>query len=648
MNFKKVICTFIFTVLVLFPSYINAAEVEVTTKEELVEAVTVSGNVIKLMNDIDLDQVITINNGQTLTLNLNGNDINITEAGKYIALHHGNLNIIGEGTIVEKQPYFSPIVIKGSTDSSASNYTTLTVGKDVTLTGWAGVMIDKYSSAAPKAYGVTVNIYGTLNGVDDIYDSTGASIYLNGSISDKTNYPIINLDGAKLLSTKGTGIYGAGYAKWNIKNTTIDAVGFGIGTKSGIYDIKGSTIIAKGEKADGVYNANGIGVTGAALQVESNSGYAGGLEINIEDSKLESKQGNAFYHYFAAKTEGEKVESSLLKFNTTSTEFIGGMEFVEKDDITIEGGKFTVDVSDYLKETYKLIKEGNMYVVNNYETEVVNKEKLSVKVDGKEVVNHIKPGSTVTLDVELDNNTYIKEIKVTKINDENTTVTVKNNSFVMPEYGVKIYIKTEECANKTGKVVELFNSPKVDSIVKLDENTTKEMTRKMENTSSNINSIDFEQLNVSDADLVEIEYNITLTKYDLENNVLAFVIKPYYKVSGEDANIIPNSAIKGVVKVNVPVPNSIKDTHVKVRHYNEEEKLIDEKIYEIKIDENGNKYITIETNSFSRFELSFYTPVQEKNPQTGDNIVYFIVASIISVLTISVVIPKNNSRKIKG
>lgn len=104
MNFKKVMSTLMTTVLVLIPSFINAAEVEVSTKNELVEAIKVSGNEIKLLNDIDVDTVLTIDAGQSLTLNLNGHDINFTTVNNYISLKKGNLNITGKGTIIEKQP----------------------------------------------------------------------------------------------------------------------------------------------------------------------------------------------------------------------------------------------------------------------------------------------------------------------------------------------------------------------------------------------------------------------------------------------------------------------------------------------------------------------------------------------------------------
>lgn len=56
-------------------------------------------------------------------------------------------------------------------------------------------------------------------------------------------------------------------------------------------------------------------------------------------------------------------------------------------------------------------------------------------------------------------------------------------------------------------------------------------------------------------------------------------------------------------------------------------KLLDEKAYKIKT-ENEKKYITIETNSFSTFELEFYTPLSVSNPKTLDTL-----PSMIAILS---------------
>ena len=83
------------------------------------------------------------------------------------------------------------------------------------------------------------------------------------------------------------------------------------------------------------------------------------------------------------------------------------------------------------------------------------------------------------------------------------------------------------------------------------------------------------------------------------------------------------------VKIKVAVPNEITFTHAKVVHKNGET-VIDTKEYEIK-EENGQKYIEIETESFSTFEVSFYTPAKVENPNTVDGILVYTSVALMSL-----------------
>lgn len=71
------------------------------------------------------------------------------------------------------------------------------------------------------------------------------------------------------------------------------------------------------------------------------------------------------------------------------------------------------------------------------------------------------------------------------------------------------------------------------------------------------------------------------------------------------------------------------------------DKVIDERTYEIETDKYENKYIVIETESFSEFEASFYTPVFA-NPQTGDNVIYYAVLLLMFLLSLSIVVVKKH------
>ena len=701
-KFKKIIFTFLFALLMV--PVLNAQNVK--TEQELQDAVKVDGTIV-LDNDIEVANSLRISDGQNITLDLNGNNITFITEGNSIYLYHGTLNIIGKGVLKEQLPYFSPIIVKGSENVSDVNYTTLTVGKDVTLDGFYGLMLDQFSGrqGKPYAYGVNVTVYGKLVGEMDS-SGAGAGLYLNGSVQHKENYPVINLVGATIESTITGGIYAAGYAKWNITDSKIIGTDYGIGTKSGIFNIKNTTIRTTGEAQEGTYNGNGINGTGAALQIESNNGYAGNISISIKDSKFESVNGNAFYHYFAAKDSSQVVQNSLLDLTIDGVDFKGGVKFVDKDNVRVLSGTFsTEDIKDYLVNGYKLVKVNNSYVVSNVEvtenvllngksnvtyiksgTEVTistipnkfiekitvttasnkevtiednkfimpeemvnikatlknlygvlftaneNVEDVKYTVDGKEV-DFIMAGETVTIDYTIKENYVLKAIKVINL-ETGKEVVVKNNTFVMPEGTVEVELVVEE----KGEIKEVVKA------IEVSEDIDKTIVEDIINTNvdnSNtglLESVDNSKLNgVTETDKVEVFINAILESYDKTTNTLVFNIKPYYTINGVNKGIIPNEILTKSIKIELPIPSNITDTHVKVVHKSGD-KIIDTKIYEIKT-RDGKKYITIETESFSTFELNFYTPNNNvENPQTGDNIMFYVGTLIISLLGISAIV----------
>ena len=110
--------------------------------------------------------------------------------------------------------------------------------------------------------------------------------------------------------------------------------------------------------------------------------------------------------------------------------------------------------------------------------------------------------------------------------------------------------------------------------------------------------------------------------------------KEFEKVSPEEKTI--DEALNGgKIRINLPIPSSVKDTHAKVKHISNGN-VIDEKEYEINKTEDGKKYITIETTSFSTFEISYFT-AKNLNPQTGDNVMTYVIMLLGSVLTIGTI-----------
>lgn len=182
----------------------------------------------------------------------------------------GSINLSGKGTIKETMPYYGAIVLEGSNNSNDKNYSTINVGSDVTLEGWSGIFIDHHDK---KAYGILINMNGSINAINDIDGGEWAGIYVNGNIQHENNSPVINLSNTAKITSTGDGIYAAGYATYNINGAYITGVQTGLGIKSGIFNILDATIIGTGEdKTPTSGNNNGINasnISGALLKIVS-------------------------------------------------------------------------------------------------------------------------------------------------------------------------------------------------------------------------------------------------------------------------------------------------------------------------------------------------------------------------------------------
>ena len=148
-------------------------------------------------------------------MDLNGHNIGFA-ANNCFQVYGGELNVTGTGTIYEESPYYSPIMMYGSNEDIA-DYSVVTIGENVTSKGWSGLFIDQNGDAN---YGMKANVYGTLVSVLDRTGAAGHGLYVNGSITNQSNCPVITLDGATIDSS-GNGMYLAGYADTTIKDSTI-------------------------------------------------------------------------------------------------------------------------------------------------------------------------------------------------------------------------------------------------------------------------------------------------------------------------------------------------------------------------------------------------------------------------------------------
>lgn len=498
-KFKRLVLTTLLLVIILVPTKTFALEfTEVKDAEALISALE-EGKNIKLTSDIlGVDKTLLIN--KEITIDLNGNNISFTKNNSFEVIG-GNLTLTGKGTVKEEVPYYGAVMLRGSSNKDDINYSTLTVEKDVTLEGWSPIFINQLNGVnkVKDSYGVTVNLYGTLNGVADSTGDRGHGIYVNGNIQHKENYPVINIyDGAK-ITTPGDGIYAAGYAKWNIEGATINGA-IGIGAKSGIFNLKNVYIKATDPYMDPKYWGNGIYSNGAAIQIESNNGYAGAIEITIDGGKYESVNAYAIHHYLASKN-GENINNSLENLTIKNGTFIGGkdniaIDVVDGEKIAITGGTYSSSVAKYITDEYVESKLENNYVVAKKEV-TVDTPSIDITKPVEEVTVGVKENKDLNdtlkealkdskIDVSDINATILVEIinqKETEVSEEasksiNDLTKENSNIKLLSFFDITLAVKNNITGEALGNLTELnkkitFNMALPETITKVEEGYTR-------------------------------------------------------------------------------------------------------------------------------------------------------------------------------
>ena len=359
---------------------------------------------IVLDANIEVNQALVID--RDLVLNLGGFTLSSAATNiRLLDIKEGTVNLTGTGTILTTGAGGVPVRVYGSDDPAATNYTVVTVGKDVTLKTTIddvyGIFVSFYPAtddtpAIPHAYGVVINIDGTIDAAN--------GPYVNGTIKDtEGNVPVININDGATITANGSGggaIYAAGYAKWNIGAATLTGES-GLVIKSGDVNLTNTTVIADGVEADPNPYGDGFNGTGAAIQVEQNSAYAGKVDININGGSYTSENSNAILSYTNNQPEDlQQFENLTINGGTfTAAEGQPAINFIQPEDteatgsvddksiVSIKSGEFSSDVSDYLAS------DSNIEQAEDGSWVVSTPEEVPPVDDGKGEVNPEAPNS---------------------------------------------------------------------------------------------------------------------------------------------------------------------------------------------------------------------------------------------------------------
>lgn len=694
-NFKKIVLSILLGVLVIVPSTVYALT-EVKTNEELKEAVKNDSEIVLQNDIIMTDDIIVrgqkINidlNGNSLTLKayIRVYEGSLEFSGKGLIKDDredtgGTIYVYGSTD--SKAVSFATLTVGKDVKIETKRYG---------IVVWPITENKKPVPTYFPTYGTVINFNGTIISTNE--NAGGITISGNLKNDGKLeNAPIINIGKTAVVKTTAeAALYAAGMGVWNINGGIYEGKS-AIGIKSGKLVINDGTFTATGETKTGELYGNGIISTGSSIQIENNKGYAGNIEITINGGTFESDKGLSIYHYPPTKDEENALKSlvinggvfkakyELLENDNVTIEYgefaseiidllkngyvqlftngvytpsniIGGsagllingkttIDYIKPgEEVTISTkGMFELESLDITtSDDKKVTVKDNKFIMPNklvrvnaktielYEILYEPNENVEVTftVDGVEK-DIAKEGSKVKFSYNVKEGYVVKSISLVNIYTDEE-VEVKDNTFTMPDGSVELKIVTTE----KGDIKEVTKPIEVSKDV--DKEIVEDLSKvKLDNTKTGLlESVDTSKLEgVTETDKVEVSIKATLNSYDKEKNTLVFDIKPFYSINGTEKGIIPNNLLTKTIKIELPVPSSVTDTHVKVIHKSGE-KVIDTKNYEIKTREDS-KYITIETESFSTFELSFYTPSTVENPTTGDGNIGYILLTIISLL----------------
>lgn len=649
----------------------NVAKVgdkEYATLEEAVK-VADKNNVITLIDDVKLSDTLLLNNNKEITIDLNNHTISAPNTT--IRVQGAKLTLIGKGTVKENNPYYGAIYIKGSENKNDTNYSVVDVGKDVILNGWTGIFVDQLSGkeSKPYAYGVVVNSDATIKSVKDNTGERGSGVYLNGKVKHISNAPIINLTSNAKISSEGNGIYAAGYGIWNINGATIEGEEAGLAIKSGVFKVNDAKISSNGKDVRPTEGwGNGINPSGSAIQIESNKGYAGKIDIDINGGTYKSENGAAVYEYLDSETTATNVE----KFNVKDGNFVSkeeivnfdlSKEFKSKIATFIESGTFSSDVSDYAIKGNICKKINNKYVVGTEKTiTIASTENGTVKTDKSKAL----VGETISIDVTANEGYEVK--KVTVLDSNKKDIVVKDNKFVMPKSAVTVMVEFSKFekntempsvdTNKEAKEtsVGVSNAEETEKTLMNSIEKDKELAEKTKNMNTTVEVVvnndvkidsnlenkikDFLNNNLKDASLGDT-FDITITVTNKENN----------EKIGDITELTDKIEMTVMLSEKLrDVPEGYTRKYYIVREHGSEIEILDTELTDNKL---GVKF---KTDKFSTYAIAYTdTKVENSannenanslissNPKTWDNIKIYMYIFVLSITGI-LIIRKTNIR----
>lgn len=185
--------------------------------------------------------------------------------------------------------------VYGSADSTAQNYSVLTIASDVNVTADVYGVCMFGATAGSNGYGAVVNIAGRVT-------TTGTgkegAVFVSGNLGQNVSgdaHNVINVTGT-ITSATDAAIALNGLATVNVSAGAEVTGNTAIAVKRGTLNIQGGTVHATGAKNyPGTPNYNGTEMTGAAISVSDTYSKYGAMGANVTGGTITSDNADAIY-----------------------------------------------------------------------------------------------------------------------------------------------------------------------------------------------------------------------------------------------------------------------------------------------------------------------------------------------------------------
>lgn len=378
------------------------------------------GQTITAIKDVSsiLSSGITINNGKTFTIDLNGHnyDKRLTIKNSNITIKNGSISGVDQ-----------PIVIYSSTVDC--QYNSVTIEDDVKIIGTGGFGIVIYPvNGYQVGYGTVLNLNGSIKNVE-------SGVFVLGTIKnniEESKYPVtVNIGPTAKITSLAGGIHENGTALITVEEgAEFDCVDTAIEVRSGNLIINGGVFNSTADSFSCDANSSGSTTSGAAIAIAQHTTKK---DISVVIN------GGTFRGVKALNESNPQKNDPAphVKLDVNGGTFIGDVSITDSVKF-ITGGTFSSKPSaDYIVDSYCAVAQDGKWIIQEAPVVIGNKGYATLNDALTETNNGGDTIATIEIkkDITLENAVTIKKSVTIEGNNHSISYTGSGFAFVsdLPE-----------------------------------------------------------------------------------------------------------------------------------------------------------------------------------------------------------------------